>query len=274
MDPSSAYSLDDLLHCARRAAAAAAEVHRQHGRPADPGAWSEKGHADWVSEVDRSAEEAAVAEIRSIFPLHSIAAEEEDWGGPAPGTAAVTWYIDPLDGTTNYLHGYPHYAASVAALDDEGLAAGVVINSARWETFEAMRGGGAEKDGHAISVSEVAELKHALIGTGFPFKKPELLPTYLAQFELILPVTSGIRRTGSAAIDLCDLACGRLDGFWELHLAPWDVAAGVLILREAGGVITDLAGSDQVVKEGGFIAGNPPVYAHLQRLVRGAGRQT
>jgi myo-inositol-1(or 4)-monophosphatase len=259
-------SLDDLLHAAQNAARVAADIHRRSGR-LDPASWTEKGHADWVSEIDTAAEQAAVAEIRDVFPDHAIAAEERDWGGPDPEDAEVTWYIDPLDGTTNFLHGYPYHAASVAAVDALGPAAAAVINSARWETFLAQRGEGASMDGHPISVSSVGELKLALIGTGFPFKKTELLDTYLAQFQAILPLTSGVRRTGSAAIDLCDLACGRLDGFWELHLAPWDVAAGVLILREAGGLITDLDGDEDVVKHGGFLAGNPGVYRELRRVL-------
>ena len=260
-------SLDDLLHCAQRAARAAAEVHRRHVRPDGPDAWVEKGRADWVSDVDHAAEAAAVAEIRDVFPDHAIAAEEKDWDGPSPADAEVTWYIDPLDGTTNYLHRYPFHAAAVAALDARGPAAAVVINSARWETFQAKRGGGAEMDGHPIRVSGVSEFAHALIGTGFPFKKPELLDAYLRQFRAILPRTSGVRRTGSAAIDLCEVACGRLDGFWELYLAPWDVAAGVLILREAGGVITDLEGDDDVVKHGASVAGNPAIYGELRRTL-------
>lgn len=259
-------SFDDLLRAARQAADTAAEVHRR-SRPLDPGHWTEKGHADWVSEVDLAAEQAAVSVLREAFPGHAIAAEEGDWGGPAPGSAEVTWYIDPLDGTTNYLHGYPYHAVSVAAVDRAGPAAAVVVNTGRWETFTASRGAGAELDGRPVSVSKVGQLKHALIGTGFPFKKTELLDEYLVQFAAILRRTSGVRRTGSAAIDLCDLACGRLDGFWELHLAPWDVAAGVLILREAGGIITDLEGSEAVVKQGAFLAGNPAIYRELRNLL-------
>ncbi len=155
----------------------------------------------------------------------------------------------------------------MAALDREGPLAGVVVNSARAETFRALRGEGAERDGEPIRVSAVEDLKRALIGTGFPFKRLDLLEGYLAEFRAILPRTSGIRRTGSAACDLCDLACGRLDGFWELYLAPWDVAAGVVVLREAGGVITDLEGGPEVVKHGAFLAGNPSIHAALRELL-------
>jgi myo-inositol-1(or 4)-monophosphatase len=266
-------SLDALLEVALSAARAAAEIHHRRPRALDPTTSGQKGHSDWVTEVDHRAEEAAVAEIRTPFPDHAVAAEERDWGGPPPGSAEVTWYIDPLDGTTNYLHGYPVHSAAVAAVDSAGLAAAAVVNSGRWETFDAVRGGGARKDGHAIHVSRVSELRHALIGTGFPFKKLELLDAYLAQFRAILPRTSGIRRAGSAALDLCDLACGRLDGFWELHLASWDVAAGALILREAGGVITDLEGSHDVVKHGALVAGNPDVYRALRELINTPVRQ-
>lgn len=261
-------SLDDLSHAAEEAAHAAAEVHRRSPPGRESGAWTEKRHADWVSEVDHAAEAAAVEAIRARFSDHAIAAEERDWGGPSADQAEVVWYIDPLDGTTNFLHGYPYYAASVAARDPEGLAVAVVVNSARWEFFRATRNEGATRDGHPIRVSGIGELKLALIGTGFPFKKVELLDRYLDQFRAILPRTSGIRRTGSAAIDLCDLACGRLDGFWELHLAPWDVAAGVLILREAGGVITDLEGDDDVLSASSFLAGNPSIYEKLRSILR------
>jgi myo-inositol-1(or 4)-monophosphatase len=264
-------SFDDLLQAAVMAARAAAEIHHRRAHDITPEAWTEKGPADWVSEVDHQAEAAAVAEIRGRFPDHAIAAEESDWGGPAAGSAEVTWYIDPLDGTTNYLHGYPSHSVSIAALDADGPAVGVVINSANWDTFQAKRGSGAERNGEPITVSRVTIMKQALIGTGFPFKRTELLDEYLAQFKAILPQTSGIRRTGSAAIDLCDLACGRLDGFWELQLAPWDVAAGVVILREAGGIITDLAGGTDVVKHGGFVAGNPTIYETLRAILERTG---
>ena len=260
-------SLDDLLQAAMMAARAAAEVHHRSLHKLGPGAWNEKGRADFVSEVDLEAEEAAVSEIRGRFPNHAIAAEEGDWGGPTPEEAEVTWYVDPLDGTTNFLHAYPFYSVSVAAIDSQGPAAAVVINSANWDTFQAKRGAGADRNGESISVSKISELKLALIGTGFPFKKEELLDSYLGQFRMILPQTSGIRRTGSAAIDLCDLACGRLDGFWELHLAPWDIAAGVLMIREAGGIITDLDGSEDVIKHGAFIAGNPSIYQALRMVL-------
>lgn len=261
---------DDWLATAVAAARAAAEVARRASARRGPAAWESKGHSDWVSEVDRGAESAAVSAIRDRFPEHAIVAEESDWGGPAPENAPAVWYVDPLDGTTNFLHGYPAYAASVAVADAEGLAAAAVVNPNRDERFTAVRGGGARLNDRPIRVSSIAEPKHALIGTGFPFKALDLLDDYLAQFRHLLPRTSGIRRTGSAAIDLCDVACGRFDGFWELRLEAWDIAAGALIVREAGGVITDLAGGPDVVRRTGIVAGNRGVHAFLLDRIRRA----
>ncbi len=152
----------------------------------------------------------------------------------------MLWIIDPLDGTTNFLHGYPEYAVSIAAHDAAGLRAAVVLNSATGELFEATRGGGARRDGQDIRVSDMDDLDLALVGTGFPFKKLHVLPAYLETMSRVLRSTAGIRRAGAAALDLCDLACGRLDAFWEYWLMPWDVAAGALIVREAGGVFEEL----------------------------------
>lgn len=265
-------SEDDWLDAAVDAARAAVEVHRHALSQRAPSAWEAKGHSDWVSQVDYEAEGAAVEIIRSRFPDHAIVAEEKGWGGPEPGQAPAVWYIDPLDGTTNFLHGYPVYAASVAVADGGGPRAAAVIDTTRAETFTAARGRGAWLNRSPIRVSEITDLSHALLGTGFPFKALDVVDDYLVQFRDLLPRTSGIRRTGSAAIDLCHVACGRLDGFWELRLAAWDIAAGALIVREAGGVITDLAGGDEVLRETGIVAGNPAIHIAiletLQRLTR------
>lgn len=266
----SGLSDQDLLAAAVEAAERAAELHREEAGRIDPSEWDEKGAFDFVTEVDREAERRIVDRLRARFPDHRVVAEEgtEDEEGRGPGARdrpgdagagaeaaarngsagpagaarerrdaeAFHWLIDPLDGTTNFLHGYPEYAVSIAGIDDAGLRAAVVLNSATGERFEAVRGGGARKDGDPIRVSSVARLDLALVGTGFPFKRMDFLPVYLDMFSRVLRVTSGIRRGGSAALDLCDLACGRLDAFWELWLMPWDVAAGTLIVREAGGV--------------------------------------
>ncbi|MBI4513385.1 MAG: inositol monophosphatase [Gemmatimonadetes bacterium] len=263
---------DDWLDVALAAARAAADVHRRALSRNAPASWVAKGHSDWVSQVDHEAEAAAVQVIRSRFPDHAIVAEEKNWGGPGPERAPAVWYVDPLDGTTNFLHGYPVYAASVAVADRQGLRAAAVIDTTRAETFTGARARGAWLNGSPIRVSELSDLSYALLGTGFPFKALELMDDYLVQFKDLLPRTSGIRRTGSAAIDLCHVACGRLDGFWELRLEAWDIAGGALIVREAGGVITDLAGGDQVLQETGIIAGNPTIHrAILETLQRLAG---
>ncbi|MEJ2482804.1 MAG: inositol monophosphatase family protein [Gemmatimonadota bacterium] len=280
-----------LLEVARRAADAAAAAHREGRDRIDPVDWGEKGRSDFVTEVDVEAERRIVEIIQAEFPDHGILAEEGTGGkrsnsdGSGPDCAGrepgVRWIIDPLDGTTNWLHGYPEYAVSIAAEDAEGLVVGLVLNSAVGERFEARRGGGATRDGLPIEVSGVARLEHALVGTGFPFKKLEMMSDYLATFDRVLRRTSGIRRAGAAALDLCDLACGRLDAFFEYWLMPWDVAAGALIVRESGGIFEPLdlslpaeqRGDDGRnptsvrLRPGGFLAANGPLAARFRTLV-------
>ena len=211
-----------------------------------------------MTEVDREAERRIVETIARAYPGHRILAEEGTGRGPAaedpgpgsaleePSTGAEAlvdrplWVIDPLDGTTNWLHRYPEHAVSIALLDDRGLRVGVVLDSATGEEYVATRGGGAFRDGEPISVSIVSELRLALVGTGFPFKRADLLPEYLDRLGGVLRATSGVRRAGAAALDLCAVASGRLDAFWEHWLMPWDVAAGALIVREAGGSFASL----------------------------------
>ncbi|MFQ5679791.1 MAG: inositol monophosphatase family protein [Gemmatimonadota bacterium] len=240
----------ELLDAAVQAAERAAELHRREAGRLDPDGWHEKATADFVTEVDREAERLIVETLRERFPDHALLAEEGTWfeprGDPSEtrsagsGAPPVRWIIDPLDGTTNWLHGYPEYAVSLAALDAGGLRAALVLNSATGERFDAVRGGGSRRDGRAIRVSELSDLRLALVGTGFPFKRRELLDTYLPMLGRVLRASSGVRRAGSAALDLCALASGHLDAFWELWLMPWDVAAGALIVREAGGTFEPL----------------------------------
>lgn len=285
----------ELLAGARDAARSAAEIQREDAPGPSAEAWAEKGPADFVTEVDRESERRIVEVLRDRFPDHSVVAEEDTdaaSGAGGPGTtragmsgrsgasAPVRWIVDPLDGTTNWLHGYPEYAVSIAALDAEGPRVGLVLNSATGERFEAVRGAGAWRDGERIRVSEIGELRLALIGTGFPFKKRELLPAYLETFSRVLEATSGIRRAGSAALDLCHLACGRLDAFWEAWLMPWDVAAGSLILREAGGAFRPLrhpgvdpgdppAPEAPELRAGAYLASNARLLEPFERLIRG-----
>jgi myo-inositol-1(or 4)-monophosphatase len=256
----------DLLRIATAAAGRGAEFVRSVARPTDPVDWGLKGVSDFVTRVDREAE-ALIAEALSEGVPGSVVLGEE-LSPQAVGAADLLWVVDPLDGTTNYLHEYPAYGVSVGAVAHGTLAAGVVVDVARGITYHATAGGGAWAGEHRLEVSRVTDPSLALIGTGFPFKVLNLLPRYLRQFTAILQQTSGIRRGGAASLDFVDLAQGRFDGFWELHLAPWDVAAGALILREAGGVVTGLDGEEEVVRHGAFVAGNPAIHAWLLSLLR------
>lgn len=252
---------DTYLAVARTAAGAAAAIHRKHLGTFGQESWNSKGPADFVTHVDHEAEATIVAHLRRAFPGHAILAEEE--GGGSSDTDAWLWVVDPLDGTTNYLHAYPMYAVSIALLHEGVPVVGVVVNSASGEEWHAQRSGGAFRNGEAIQVSRIAALERSLIGTGFPFKVQQYIPAYLAQLDVLLRRTAGVRRAGAAALDLCHVASGYLDGFWELGLAPWDVAAGTLIIREAGGVITRLDGSTDVIGPGSILAGNPAIHEAL-----------
>jgi myo-inositol-1(or 4)-monophosphatase len=265
--------LQDLLDTALAAAREAAEVHTTHLGNVRVEEWTAKGVSDFVTHVDQEAEHRILERIRHRYPDHHYIAEE---ASTAPGAAALAdlttlewaWIIDPLDGTTNYLHGYPMYAVSIGVAHRGEPVAAVVLNSASGEVWSAARGGGAFRNGEPIRVSAIRQLAQALIGTGFPFKTLELLPVYTDQFQAALRGTSGVRRAGSAALDLCHLASGWFDGFWELSLAPWDVAAGALIVREAGGVVTRLDGGSDVLGHGSIVAGNPDIYEALAELLR------
>ena len=245
------------LDVARAAARAAAAVHENHRGKVGADEWSTKGIGDFVTFVDREAEAEIVALISAAFPQHTILAEESADDQAAAGLDEWTWIADPLDGTANFLHQYPMYCASVALLHAGRPVAGAVVCGATGEEWTALAGQGARKDDVPIQVSRMDRLDRALIGTGFPFKLPELLPGYLKQFEHIIRQVSDIRRGGSAALDLCHVASGFLDGFWELDLRPWDYAAGVLMIREAGGIATGLQGEPAWTPPGGgIIAGN------------------
>lgn len=256
-----------LLDVALAAARDAVEVHRRHLGAVRTEDWSEKRVADFVTFVDREAEDRIVDRIRSAFAEHAILAEEQATAGGAepPGVPREgwVWIIDPLDGTTNFLHRYPMYAASVAVAYNGEMVAGVVISGVTGEEWCAVRAGGAFKDGERICVSAMDRLPIALIGTGFPFKALSHLPRYLRQFEAVLRGSAGVRRAGSAALDLCHVASGYLDGFWELDLAPWDIAAGSLIVREAGGVVSRADGTELDLDAGSILAGNDAIHAVL-----------
>lgn len=259
---------NDLVKLAERAALRAGDYLRSATRPAAH-AWEEKARSDFATEVDRAAEGLITDTITRDIPESVIVGEELSPQRVPRGE--LVWIVDPLDGTTNFLHGYPQYAVSIGCLVDGKLAAGVVHDVCRKRTYSAARGGGAFEETTRIGVSAVTDPRLALVGTGFPFKALQLLPQYLSQFAAVLGAASGIRRAGSAALDLADVAAGRLDAFWELHLAPWDIAAGALLIREAGGVITRPDGAADVLageQHGAIVAGNAAMHRWLLDLLR------
>jgi myo-inositol-1(or 4)-monophosphatase len=260
---------NDLVKVAATAAALAAAYLRAAARPAWQ-TWTEKSRHDFVTELDRAAEALIAGALTRDVPGSRVVGEElsPDLAPPAGGD--IVWIVDPLDGTTNYLHGYPQYAVSIACVVRGALCVGVVHDVARDVVYRAAQGQGAWLGEERLAVSTVSDPKRALVGTGFPFKHQELLDAYLPQFAAVTRASSGIRRAGAAALDLADLAAGRLDAFWELSLAPWDVAAGVVVVREAGGRVTRLDGSEDVLGHGSIVAGNTALHGWLIDLVRNA----
>ncbi len=226
-----------------------------------------KGLHDFVTRVDREAEAEVVGAIRERYPDHTVMAEE---GSPHAAPGGYRWIVDPLDGTTNFIHGVPTFAVSVALEDGEGLLAAAIHDPVHDETYHARRGGGAWLEGVRIRCSSPSALDDALIATGFPFRELSRLPAYLVAFEAFVRSTSGIRRAGSAAMDLAFTACGRYDGFWEVGLSPWDVAAGALLVREAGGVVTDVTGGDGFVRSGDIVATGATLHAAMLRITSDA----
>jgi len=225
-----------------------------------------KQASDFVTRVDREAEDIIVNEIKSAHPGHRVLSEELHRGEGSPG--GMRWIVDPLDGTTNYIHGYPMFSVSIALESDGEIVLGAVLDPLRDELFTAELGRGAFLNGSRIGVSDFASLSECLITTGFPFRQKHLLDDYLQAFKRIFLRVSGIRRAGSAALDLAHLASGRCDGFFELGLSPWDVAAGSLLVTEAGGLITDFGGGGGYLGTGNVVAGTPPVHPELLREIR------
>lgn len=223
-----------------------------------------KARNDFVSEVDQQAEQEIISIIHKAYPNHGILAEES---GKLPGDDYV-WIIDPLDGTTNFLHGFPQFAVSIAVRRQDKLMHAVVYDPVRQELFTATRGDGAQLENRRMRVSKQTELEGALLGTGFPFKQQHLLEAYLATFRALFPMTAGIRRPGSAALDLAYVAAGRLDGFWEIGLKEWDMAAGALLLQEAGGMIGDFTGGHTFMRTGNVVAGTPKVFKAILQTIR------
>jgi myo-inositol-1(or 4)-monophosphatase len=255
-----------MLNIAIRAARAGGAIIARHVDRVDTLTVTEKSHNDFVSEVDRHAERAIVETILRSYPGHAILAEE----GGGRGHGDFLWIIDPLDGTTNFLHGFPHFAVSVALQVKGRLDQGVIFDPLRQELFTASRGAGAQLDGKRIRVTRRRGLAGALLGTGFAVRETESFDAYVETFTALAPRSASVRRAGSAALDLAYVAAGRLDGFWEFGLSPWDVAAGALLVREAGGLISDALGSEGFMDSGDVVAATPRVHGEMLPLLRRA----
>ena len=250
-----------LLATCVAAVARSAEVIRKGADRRATLAWESKGRFDFVSTVDRESEAALADVIASRHADATLLAEE---GSPdAEATRGLVFVADPLDGTTNFLHGVPWYAVSVAALLDGEVVAGAIVNAATGELFSATAGGGARRAGEPMRVSATTEPSRALIATGFPFSREDEIARFVELIPSVMRATSGVRRAGAAALDLADVACGRYDAFFELRLSPWDLAAGVLLVREAGGIVTTMEGSLCPIAETSILAGNPTMHAWL-----------
>ena len=233
---------------------------RHGGRPAV----TYKSPVDLVTATDRQAELIIIEALHGAFPGHGIVSEESP---PRPGRSDYLWYVDPLDGTTNFVHGYPHCAVSVALEHQGALVLGLVHDPLRRETFSAQRGGGAQLNGRTIQVSNVDDLSHALVGAGFPYNRREHAGVYAAAVREGIERTRCLRWSGSAALDLCYVACGRLDAYWEWNLGPWDVAAGRLIVEEAGGRVTDFAGGTHTLSGAETAASNGRLHGALVTML-------
>ena len=219
---------------------------------------------DLVSEVDHAAEVAIISSLQKVYPNHAFLAEESG----RTGESDYEWIIDPLDGTTNFLHGFPVYGVSIALAYKKQLQVAVVYDPCRNDLYTAARGAGAYLNEKRIRVSKRDKLIDCLIGTGFPFKANSDIDSYTDMFKTIALKTAGIRRPGAAALDLANVAAGRLDGFWEIGLSPWDMAAGALLIKEAGGLVGDLEGEDQFLDSGRIVAGNPKIFVQLLSALR------
>jgi myo-inositol-1(or 4)-monophosphatase len=243
-----------LALLAERAAIRAGSYLRD-ATPPEPATWEAKGHHDFVTEVDRTAEAMICEVLLRAEPSSRVLGEESS--PELEHLDGLVWVVDPLDGTANFLHRHPSWAVSIGAAIDGELVAGTVFHVPGLRRATAWRGGGCWLNGERQKVSALTDPSRALIATGFPFKYPEMLPEYLPQLERVLATTSGVRRAGSAALDLMDVAIGRYAAYWELMLAPWDTAAGLVLVREAGGIAVTPTGTHLGVEHSGVVAGNP-----------------
>lgn len=225
-----------------------------------------KQHNDFVSEVDELAEQEIISTLNKAYPDHAILAEES---GPhnQHGADHPTWIIDPLDGTTNFLHGFPQFAVSIAMKQANELQVGVIYDPMREEMFTAVRGSGARLNDRRLRINPQSKLDGSLIATGFPYYRYDYLDQYLAILKDVITRTAGVRRPGSAALDLAHTAAGRFDGFWEFNLKPWDIAAGAIMIREAGGMVSDFNNESGFLDSGNIVCGAPRVHEELLKII-------
>jgi myo-inositol-1(or 4)-monophosphatase len=254
-----------MLNIAVRAARRAGSIINRATLDGSPLEVRSKQVNDYVTQVDRAAEEAVMEVVRKAYPEHGFLAEES---GASSADAEYRWIIDPLDGTTNFIHGFPQYCVSVAVEQRGALAHAVVYDPVKNELFTASKGRGAFLNDRRIRVSKCTRLQDALVGTGFPFKELSRVDLYLKQLRRLMSETSGVRRAGAAALDLAYVACGRLDAFWELGLSPWDMAAGALLIQEAGGLVGDLSGDGDFLASGDITAATPKLFPALLEALR------
>jgi len=261
--PESGKRMRPAVNVAVRAARAAGQIILRHMNRLESLAVVEKQQLDFVSEVDRMAEAEIIRELKRAYPRHAILAEESG----ATGASKNTWVIDPLDGTHNYLRGFPHFSVSIALLEHGDPIIGVVLDPLRNEIFTASKGDGAFVNDRRIRVGKREGLEGALLGTGFPFRQRTHLEAQLGMTRALLQRAEDIRRTGSAALDIAYVAAGRLDGFYEIGLKPWDMAAGCLLVREAGGKHCDFVGRDGMPESGNLLAGNIKVVDAMVKAI-------
>lgn len=259
--------MQPILNIASRAARSAGGIILRGLERLDTVQVSEKNHNDFVTEIDKQSEKIIIEAIRKAYPNHAILGEES---GHLEGNEEFVWIIDPLDGTRNFMHGFPHFCISIGFKYKDRLEHGLIYDPIRQEIFTASRGNGAQLNNRRIRVSNRATLKGALLGTGFPFRPTADFTTYLKTLSHLMPQTGGIRRAGSAALDLAYVAAGRMDGFWEFALSPWDIAAGSLLVLEAGGLVSDIRGGEDYLSTGDVIAGNPKIFKAILQNVRTA----
>ena len=260
----SSRAMNPTTNIAVRAARQAGQVLLRAQNRLDRLNVTQKHTNDFVSDADRDAEQAIISTIKKAYPDHGILAEESGQRGGGD----YEWVIDPLDGTTNFLHGLPQFAISIALKHRNQLITAVVYDPTREELFSAERGNGAYLNDRRMRATPAKGLEGALLGTGIPFRDLRYLDAYLGMLKTLIKDTAGIRRPGAAALDFAYVAAGRIDGFWELGLAPWDFAAGALLVREAGGVVSDLAGGDRYFETGNVVAGGLRVHQEIVKKIR------